>query len=81
MISEIEKFSVQNNMKINHSKTRVMKFSRSVSLDFPLEIAFSDNINLEVINSTKLLGVIINSQLKWDDNTHYICKKARKKIW
>ena len=58
-----------------------MKFSRAHKLDFPLEVCFSDNVNLEVIEKTKLLGIIINNRLKWDDNTDYISEKARKKLW
>ena len=44
-------------------------------------MSFSDNVNLEVIEKTKLLGIIINTKLKWNDNTDYICDKARKKLW
>ena len=29
----------------------------------------------------KLLGLIINKNLSWEDNTDYICRKAQKKIW
>ena len=38
-LEDIEKFAYTNNMKINSSKTKVMKFSRSTSLDFPLEVS------------------------------------------
>ena len=68
-------------MKINSSKTKVMKFSRSTSLDFPLEVSLSDKENLEVVQTIKLLGIVINDKLKWNDNTDYLCEKARRKIW
>ena len=68
-------------MKINKLKTKVMKFSRNTKFDFPLEVSFSDNKNLEVIKSVKLLGLVISESLSWEENTDYICKKARKKIW
>ena len=80
-LNDIEQFAKKNNMKINMTKTKVMKFSRVSNMDFPLEVAFSNNVNLEVKNKMKLLGVIINDRLKWDDNTDYISEKARKKIW
>ena len=33
------------------------------------------------MDNLKLLGIIISSDLKWDSNTKYLCKKAYKKIW
>ena len=29
----------------------------------------------------KIPGLITNDKLTWDENTDYICKKAKKKIW
>ena len=80
-INDVEEFAKSNNMQINYSKTKVMKFSRSSSIDFPLEVPFSNKVILEVIRSTKLLGVIIDENLKWESNTEYICDRARGKIW
>ena len=68
-------------MKVNVSKTKVMKFTNTLAQDFPLEVCFSDNENLEVIQSIKLLGVQISENLKWQENTEYICKKAKTKIF
>ena len=34
-----------------------------------------NNINIEVVNEAKLLGVILTNDLKWDKNTEYITKK------
>ena len=36
---------------------------------------------LEVVEACKLLGVIIRSDLKWSDNTDYICKKGYARLW
>ena len=36
---------------------------------------------LEVVHSTKLLGVFLNDQLRWNTHVEYICAKARKRIW
>ena len=33
------------------------------------------------MTKTKLVGVIITEDLKWGENTSYICKKAREKMW
>ena len=58
-----------------------MKFTRSRKLDFPLEVSFSDKINLEFLTEVKLLGVMITNNLSWQCNTDYICQKAMKKMW
>ena len=36
---------------------------------------------LEVVESFKLLGVKITSDLKWKENTDYICQKGYTKLW
>ena len=75
-MNEFENFSKSNKMKINNSKTKVMKFVRSLKYDFPLEVSFSDKVVLEQVETTKLLGIIIAENLKWDPNTEYICKEV-----
>ena len=80
-LDEVEQFVEVNGMKINKLKTKVIKYTRTKVLDFPLEVAFKDNKNLEVVTHMKLLGVMISDSLKWDMNTDYICQKARGKIW
>ena len=49
--------------------------------DLPLAVCISDNDNLEVIKSIKLLGVQISENLKWQENIEYVCKKAKTKIF
>ena len=68
-------------MLVNTAKTKVMKFNRASSMDFPLEVCFNNKQILEEVNVYKLLGVMVSSNLKWNENTDYICTKARKKIW
>ena len=81
LLSEFETFTCQNKMKVNTSKTKVMKFNRSLYNDFPLEISFSDNYILEEVSIYKLIGVFVSSNFKWHENTNYICSKAKKKVW
>ena len=37
--------------------------------------------NLEVVESFKLLGVHIRSDLKWHENTAYICQRGYERLW
>ena len=35
---------------------------------------------LEVVQETKLVGVIVSQDLKWGKNTDFICTRARRKL-
>ena len=39
-----------------------------------------NNENLEVVNRAKILGLIITDDLKWDENTSYLVKKAYSRM-
>ena len=81
-LDRLKIFTTENIMKIKEKKTGLMKFNFSKSHDFPPELSiegFQDQ--LQVITQTRLLGVILTSDLKWAANTDFICKKAFKKMW
>ena len=80
-LEDTELFTHENKMVINTNKTKVMKFSRSRKWDFPPELKFSNGSQVDSISETKLVGVIISQNLRWQKNTEYICNKARKKLW
>ena len=40
-----------------------------------------DGQNLEVVYSTKILGVTFTSSLKWDEHVDDLVSKARQKVW
>ena len=75
-------FVSQKFMKIKESKTQIMKFNFTRNSDFPPELKIEGfENNLQVVEKTKLLGVIISNDLKWQENTKEICKKAYKRMW
>ena len=80
VLNQVEEFAENKQMKINAKKTTVMKFCMSKTKSFPVEIEVDGNF-LEVKKEIKILGVIVKTNLKWDSNTEFICKKAYKKIW
>ena len=67
-------------MKINAKKTKIMPFNFTKKFDFIPKYEI-DGRELDVEYSTKLLGVIIQSDCKWGGNTKYIVSKARKRMW
>ena len=80
IVDSLKEFSNERQMKINSDKSSVMKFCTSRTKAFPTEIKVGDNF-LEVKEEIKILGVVLKSNLKWDANTEYICKKAYKNMW
>ena len=80
-ILDTEIFVHENKLKINKKKTKTLSFIKSRKWDFPPEVTFSDGTAIENITHTKLVGVILSQDLRWERNTAYICEKARSKLW
>ena len=66
--------------KINELKSSIMFFNFSHSLDFAPEFQVGAE-NMDVVKSSKLLGIFLNEQLRWDTHVEYLCSKASKRIW
>ena len=65
----------EKEMKVNVDKTKVMLFNTKKSLDFMPQLFLGTESELDVVESTKLLEIIIRSDIKWIDNTEFICKR------
>jgi hypothetical protein len=78
--NQVSSWCMNNNMKINVDKTKemIIYFGKK-NMCFPY-IKMNDN-ELERVESTKLLGLIINNKLTWSDHVDYICKKASKRLY
>jgi hypothetical protein len=71
----------KNKMKINFKKTKILPFNFSKKFDFLPQLNFPNCDPLEVIYSTRLLGVTLTSNLTWADHVDDMCKRATKKLW
>ena len=83
LLSEIDRvhdYATVNGMRINVDKTKFMMFNPCTSKDF-LPSKTLDGAEIELVESTKLLGINLNSSLSWDDNTKLINKKCFEKMW
>ena len=79
-LNEIAEHAKLNKMKINIAKTKVMLFNPGKKFDFQPDLNI-EGVKLEVVEKMKLLGVVISSDLKWDENTNHITKKAFSRLW
>ena len=72
-MQDLEQFAELNNLKVNQGKTQVMLFNKARKWDFPPEINYKDGPQVKITEETKLVGVMVSSNLKWESNTRYIC--------
>ena len=48
---------------------------------FKGELSFSDATPIECVPSVRLVGVLVTQDLRWFQNTKFICEKERSKLW
>ena len=67
-------------MKLNVTKTKefIISFVKDPKLLDPLTV---NSLPLESINTTKLLGVHLSSDLKWSTHVEAVCAKANKRLF
>ena len=82
-LNQLVEYSQRNQMQINESKSKVMIFNTGRKYDAMPKLTLSDmgDNYLEVVENFKLLGVVIRSDMKWYDNTDYICQKGYERLW
>ena len=80
-VTDLEQFAMENKLKINEPKTNLMLFNTAKKWAFPPEVHFGNGSQLDVVEKVKLVGIIITNNLKWEENTNYLCGKARQKLW
>ena len=66
-------------MKLNHKKSSAMIFNFTEKYQFNTRLSIEDS-KLEVQKKCKLLGVIITDNLRWDENTKYLVKRANARM-
>ena len=58
-----------------------MLFNMSKKYDFPPEVSFKNGEYLENLKETRLLGIQLHTNLKWNSNTSAIYKKCMSRMW
>ena len=80
-LSDLIVFTDEHKMKINFKKTKILPFNLSKKYDFLPQLNFPDCEPLEVIYETRLLGVILSSNLSWTAHVKDTTKRATSKLW
>ena len=80
-LDSLSEYCRQAKMSINKQKTKCMLFNRAKQYDFIPELSLSEEARLEVVESMKLVGYQISSDLSTRANTKYIVGRAWKRMW
>jgi hypothetical protein len=75
-LDRVGEWAVENAMKINPSKSKAVRFTRSRVKD-PLDYSLANTLIPEA-SSCKCLGIILRSDLSWADQVNYTVKRAWK---
>ena len=79
-LAEISNAAKAHDMKINLEKTKVIGFNFTRKYRF--EPCFSlEGTNLEVVQETKLLGLTVSNDCRWDKNTKDIVQRGHARLW
>ena len=71
----------KNKLLVNSKKCFVMQFSRSRKYDFAMDFTIGDSDLLEEKSTLKILGVQIQSDLRWDAQVLQMISRASKTSW
>lgn len=78
-VDELINWSVANKMNINTRKTKEMVLG-PLSRNPPVQTTIGD-LTVERVSQFKLLGVIVNDSLKWNDHVATVCSKMNKRLY
>ena len=74
-LKDIKQWTEDQKMLLNKRKTKAMIFNYSKDHQFSTSLTIDDE-KLEIVDEAKLLGVILTNDLKLNQNTEYLVKKA-----
>ena len=77
--TEIEQWTEQNQMLLNGDKTKVMIFNQTRNYHFSTRIHINEKL-LEILNQTKLLGLIMSNDLSTKSNTSHLVTKGYQQM-
>ena len=78
-LDKICKWTSNNKMVLNRKKSKAMIFNFTRDHQFTSRTTM-ENVNIDVIKQTKLLGVMVCDNLSWDSNTAYLVKRANARM-
>ena len=78
-LNQLNKWTEDHKMIINQKKTKAMIFNFTDNHKFTTRLHLKGE-NIEIINSMKILGTIVNDRMSWDENCQFIIKKVNARM-
>ena len=78
-LNDINTWTKNQKMLINENKTKNMIFNFTKNYQFSTRLQLNDQI-IETLEKTKLLGTVITDDLKWEENTKHLIKRANARM-
>ena len=79
-LNDFSSWTGNNNMKLNPTKCCTMQVT-FCKRPPPPEPLFIDNVKLSVVTEAKILGVVVQANLKWDSHILQVVKKCNRKLY
>ena len=78
-LEKIQLWTENQKMILNTKKTKAMVFNFTDNYQFGTRLTLKEQ-NIEIVAKAKLLGVIITDDLKWEENTASLVKRANSRM-
>ena len=79
-LNDFSSWTGNNNMKLNPTKCCTMQVT-FCKRPPPPEPLFIDNVKLSVVTEAKILGIVVQANLKWDSHILQVVKKCNRKLY
>lgn len=76
-LTNVSKWLKLNKLKLNIEKTKCMVINSRSEINVNIKV---ENSVIEVVDSYKYLGVILDNKFDFKENIKYVCKKMSKKV-
>ena len=73
-LTSLDRWFTANQLVLNITKTNVIKFTPKTTVHVPLGISYKNYV-LNEVNSTKFLGIYIDSYMNWKNHIEQISHK------
>ena len=78
-LKNLDTWSQNQKMIISKPKTKAMIINFTHNYQFNTRLKLKGE-NIEVVDKMKILGTIVNNELKWDENCAHLIKKVNNRM-
>lgn len=80
VLNDVNKYLIENKLKLNVNKTKAMIIGCKKTLDKSNIELKIENEKIEIVNHIKYLGMYIDEKLDLNEHVDYLCNKVSKKV-